>query len=126
MNLADLDKTGLVGIGSRVKYRLLIAGALDQIADYRAWLETQVEPGQQIQGIKESRPELRRALERAEQFLGLAALVAVILAGAAIAVAAHYFSQSGCGGRNALFGGHAKADFADLLIPFNPLRRIRQ
>jgi len=32
-------------------------------------------------------------LERAEQFLGLAALVAVILAGAAIAVAAHYFSQ---------------------------------
>jgi len=56
-------------------------------------LETQVEPGQQIQGIKESRPELRRALERSEQFLGLAALVAVILAGAAIAVAAHYFSQ---------------------------------
>ncbi|HIE02474.1 MAG TPA: FtsX-like permease family protein [Thiotrichaceae bacterium] len=76
-----------------MKYRLLVAGALNQIADYRAWLETQVEPGQQIQGIKESRPELRRALERAEQFLGLAALVAVILAGAAIAVAAHYFSQ---------------------------------
>jgi putative ABC transport system permease protein len=93
MNLADLEKTGLVGIGSRVKYRLLVAGTFDKIATYRTWLETQIEPGQQIQGIQESRPELRRALERAEQFLGLAALVAVILAGAAIAVAAQYFSQ---------------------------------
>ncbi|MEN8216848.1 MAG: FtsX-like permease family protein [Pseudomonadota bacterium] len=50
-------------------------------------------PGQQIQGVEESRPELRSALERAERFLGLAALIAVILAGAAVAVAAQHFSQ---------------------------------
>jgi len=91
MNLADVEKTELVGIGSRVMYRLLVAG--DQVAAYRAWLEKQVEPAQKIQGVQQSRPELRIALERAQRFLGLAALVAVILAGAAIAVAAQHFSQ---------------------------------
>jgi putative ABC transport system permease protein len=93
MNLNDVEKTGLIGIGSRVKYTLLFAGESEQIKSYRTWLGTQVEPGQHIQGVEASQPELRRALERAEQFLGLAALIAVILAGAAIAVAAHYFSQ---------------------------------
>jgi putative ABC transport system permease protein len=93
MNLDDVEKTKLVGVGSRVRYLLLVAGALDKMAGYRTWLEKQVQPGQKIQGIEESRPELRTALKRAERFFGLVALVAVILAGAAIAVAAQHFSQ---------------------------------
>jgi putative ABC transport system permease protein len=93
MNLADVEKTQLLTAGSRVRYRLLVAGSLENISTYRSWLETQIEPGQIIQGIEEARPELRQALKRAEQFLGLAALVAVILAGVAVAVAAQYFSQ---------------------------------
>jgi len=91
MNLDDVEKTKLVSLGSRVRYQLLVAG--DKIAEYRTWLEQQIQPGQQIQGVEESRPELRSALERAERFLGLAALIAVILAGAAVAVAAQHFSQ---------------------------------
>jgi putative ABC transport system permease protein len=91
MNLADVEKTQLVGIGSRVTYQLLVAG--EKIVAYRTWLEKQIEPTQKIQGVEESRPELRIALERSQRFLGLAALVAVILAGAAIAVAAQHFSK---------------------------------
>ncbi|MEN8216996.1 MAG: FtsX-like permease family protein [Pseudomonadota bacterium] len=91
MNLDDVEKTKLVSLGSRVRYQLLVAG--DKITEYRTWLEPQIQAGQQIQGVEDSRPELRSALERAERFLGLAALIAVILAGAAVAVAAQHFSQ---------------------------------
>jgi putative ABC transport system permease protein len=91
MNLVDVEKTQLLGVGSRVRYRLLVAG--DKITTYRHWLEQQLEPGQILQGIENARPEFRQALQRSEQFLGLAALIAVILAGAAIAVAAQHFSQ---------------------------------
>jgi len=91
MNLDDVEKTKLVSLGSRVRYQLLVAG--DKMAEYRTWLGPQIQAGQQIQGVEESRPELRSALERAERFLGLAALIALILAGAAVAIAAQHFSQ---------------------------------
>ena len=38
-------------------------------------------PGRKIEDVRDARPEIRTALERAEHFLGLAALTAVILAG---------------------------------------------
>ena len=93
MNVADVEKTGLIGFGSRVRHRLLIAGDAPNIAAYREWITPQLTSGEDLQGVEDGRPELRMALERAEQFLGLAALVAVILAGAAVAVAARYFAQ---------------------------------
>ncbi len=41
--------------------------------------------------MRDARPEIRIALERAEHFLGLAALTAVVLAGVALALAARHF-----------------------------------
>ncbi len=93
MNLSDVEKTGLIGFGSRVRHQLLVAGEASKIVAYRQWVAPQLKTGEDLQGIEDGRPELRMALERAEQFLGLAALVAVILAGAAVAVAARYFAQ---------------------------------
>ena len=43
--------------------------------------------GESLQGVRDARPELRMALDRAQRFLGLAALVSVVLAGVAVAVA---------------------------------------
>lgn len=94
MNLEDVAQTGLIQVGSRVNYQLLVAGAEPEMSRYRQWLTTQLQPDQKMRGIEDARPELRQALERAERFLGLAALIAVILAGAAIAVAAQHFSQT--------------------------------
>lgn len=93
MNTADLAATGLIQPGSRIEYRLLLAGAAPAIAAFRTTATPTLPTGARIQSVRDARPELRAALDRAEQFLGLAALVAAILAGVAIAVAAQRFAN---------------------------------
>lgn len=88
MNLTDVADTALVQPGSRVTYGLLIAGARERLQRFRSWLEENLGPAAQIRDVRDARPRLRVALERAERFLGLAALVSVLLAGAAVAVSA--------------------------------------
>jgi len=91
-NLADLDATGLVQPGSRVQFRVLFAGAPDAIGAFRDWLRPRLRSGEQLQGVRDARPEIRTALERAGQFLGLAALVAVLLSGVAVALSARQYA----------------------------------
>ncbi|MEN9848035.1 MAG: hypothetical protein RL368_775 [Pseudomonadota bacterium] len=93
MNLDDVASTQLISVGSRVKYRLLITGEPNAIANYRAWIKSLKLTQLDVQGVEDSRPEIRSAVTRAQQFLGLAALISVLLAGAAIAVAAQHFAQ---------------------------------
>ena len=90
MNLADLEATGLILPGSRATYRLLLAGADEAIAGFRSLVDKQ--PEYDVQGIRDARPELRTALDRAEQFLGLAVLVSIALAGLAIALSAQHYA----------------------------------
>jgi putative ABC transport system permease protein len=88
----DLAATALVQEGSRVTYRLVIAG--DATAAQR-WVDAtraRLERGQRLETIADARPEIRRAVERADRFLGLAALVAVVLAAVAVAMAARRHS----------------------------------
>lgn len=92
MNLADLPATRLVQPGSRVTYRLLLAGEAGAIDSFRRWAETRLGSGEKLEGVRDARPEVKGALEKADQFLGLAALAAVVLAAAAIALAARRFS----------------------------------
>jgi putative ABC transport system permease protein len=93
MNIADVPATELVQRGSRVKHRLLFAGAPQSIASFREWLSERLQTQERIQGVRDARPELRSALARANQFMGLAALVSVLLAGIAIAVAARRHAE---------------------------------
>lgn len=92
MNLADLDATGLIAPGSRAEFRLLLRGAAEPVAAFRARVAANNSERLKVQGIRDARPELRRALERAEQFLGLAVIVAVALCGLAIAMASRRFA----------------------------------
>jgi putative ABC transport system permease protein len=92
-HLADLEGTGLVQPGSRVRYRLLLGGDAAGIDAMRAWLTAHAAPGEQVQGVRDARPEIRNALARAGQFLGLAALVAVLLAGVAVALSARRYAE---------------------------------
>jgi len=92
MNYSDLARTGLLGPGSRVSHRLLLAGKPEALATLRDWLKPKLAEGERILGVRDARPELRVALDRAEKFLGLAALVSVVLAGVAVATAARRYS----------------------------------
>lgn len=91
MNMADLKATGLVIPGSRVSYRLLVAGPDDAMAAFRDRARGHLGRGERLEDIRDGPPEIREAVDRAERFLGLAALVSVMIAGVAIATAARRF-----------------------------------
>ncbi len=93
MRVEDLAASGLVLPGSRVRYRLLVAGAEPPLQAFRDWLAPRLEPGQRFRDVREARPEIGRALERGERFLSLAALTAVLLGGVAIAIAARRHAE---------------------------------
>ena len=92
LNLGDVPKTGLVQEGSRVRYRLVVAGEAAAVERFTDLARAQLGRGQRLETIGESRPELRSALDRAGRFLGLAALVSVVLAAVAVAMAARRHS----------------------------------
>jgi len=91
MARADVDATRLIVPGSRVVHRLLIAGEPAPVEAYRQWAQTRLAAGVRLEGVRDARPELRAALERADRFMGLAALVAVALAAVAVLLAARRF-----------------------------------
>ena len=90
VNLDDVPATNLLQPGNRAAHRLLVADASQRglLEPYLDWLQKELKPGQRMENVRDLRPEVRQTLERAEKFLGLAALVAVILAAVAIALAA--------------------------------------
>lgn len=92
LNLADIPSTGLVQRGSRVEYRLLLAGEPAALDGFKTWAKPLLKSGEKLQGVRDARAELRLALERAQRFLDLAALVSVILAGVGVAIAARRFA----------------------------------
>ena len=93
MHADDLAATGLLQFGSRVSYRLLLAGSAADIAAFRDWLTPQLARGERLEDARNARPEIRNALDRAERFLGLAALLSVVLAAVAVAMAARRYLQ---------------------------------
>jgi putative ABC transport system permease protein len=93
--MTDLAATGLVQAGSRVTYRLLIAGAPETVGAYRSWLQQVMERekprGVRVESLESGRPEMRATLDRAEQFLSLVGLLSAMLAAVAVAMAARRF-----------------------------------
>ena len=89
VNIDDVPATNLLQPGNRATHRLLVA-AVDAggVDAYTGWAQSLLKPGQRLENVRDLRPEVRQTLERAEQYLGLAALVAVILAAVAVALAA--------------------------------------
>ena len=91
MNRDDLASTGLVTTGSRVSYRLAVAGPMPAVARFRSEVQPLLGPGQRVEDVRDARPEIKSALERAEKFLGLSALLSVVLAAVAVALAARRY-----------------------------------
>jgi len=93
MSEDDVAATGLIQVGSRVMHRLLVSGEADRVARFRKQATEQQARGQRVEGVRDSRGEVRTALERAQRFLGLASLLSVVLASVAVALAARRFSE---------------------------------
>lgn len=91
INHADVAASGLVAPGSRVSYRLLLAGPPAALAAYRDRVELGV--GERLRGIEDAQPEIGNAVERAGRFIGLASLVSALIAAVAVAMAARRFAR---------------------------------
>ena len=93
MNIADVPATALIQTGSRVWYYLYAAGSAQQIRALEASLKPKLARGQRIDNLETGRPEVRSAIDRAERFLGLTALLAAVLAGVAVALGTRRFVE---------------------------------
>ena len=95
LNLRDLPDTKLIRYGSRVTYRLLVAGRPDSILTYQKWVQASIDKdalkGVRLESLDTGRPEMRATLDRAEQFLSLVGLLSAMLAAVAVAMAARRF-----------------------------------
>ncbi len=94
MNLQDLDATELLIEGSRAQYALLLAGTSAQISLFQDWLDQQAYMGLEIRDSSNARPEIKQVLVQIKKFFGLAAMVAVLLSGVAIALSVRQYAYS--------------------------------
>jgi len=93
INRVDVAKAAILQPGSRVSYQYFFAGKDTVLQRYKKWLQPRLEPSHRLTDVREGRPTVGAALDRAEQYLGLASLVAVLLAGVAIAMGARRYSE---------------------------------
>lgn len=86
--LADLPATGLLSPASRAEFSLLFTGSERAIRSLKSSLKAKLAPTERIRSLEEGAQNVQQALQRAGRFLGLAALLSVVLAGAAIVLTA--------------------------------------
>ena len=91
MNMDDVAATQLVQFGSRIKYQLLMAGQPVNIAQFATDITPNLQRGERVEDVKTARPEIKSALDKAEIFLNLSALVSVILSIVAMLLACQPF-----------------------------------
>jgi Predicted ABC-type transport system involved in lysophospholipase L1 biosynthesis, permease component len=90
----QLEQTGLIQPGSRVRYNVLFAGTAEQLDSYYEWLAPQLnDDTHNWRSIEDGDSPLARSLQRAERFMLLASLLGVVLAATAVAVAAQRYCQ---------------------------------
>lgn len=93
MHLDDLAATGVIQPGSRVSYRELWRGTPEQLASYSQAIEPSLTAQQKLEDPRSGNRQIGSALGRAERYLNLASLAAVLLAGVAVALSAARFAS---------------------------------
>ena len=84
MRVEDLPATGLVQPQSRINHQLLAAGDRAAIARFEQWARARLGRGERVDSLENARPEVRSGLDRAQSFLGLAAMLSVVLSAVAV------------------------------------------
>ncbi|EJN18064.1 putative ABC-type transport system involved in lysophospholipase L1 biosynthesis, permease component, partial [Pseudomonas sp. GM79] len=92
INFSDLEATGVVQPGSRVSYRELWRGNASALETYRQLIKPGLAANQRIQDARDGNRQIGGALGKAERYLNMASLVAVLLSGVAVALSATRFA----------------------------------
>ena len=84
-----LDRTGLLAFGSRVRHRALLrlpdGATAGQVRTLAARLAHRLGPACDVETYAEAQPGLREGLARADRFLGLVALLSLVVGGVGVA-----------------------------------------
>jgi putative ABC transport system permease protein len=121
MRADELASTGLVTFGSRVTYRLLVAGPDPQVKQFATFARAKVDDGKlrgvTLESLQDGQPQVRQTIDRASHFLTLVSLLTALLAAVAIAMASHRFARrhlDGCAAMRCL--GVSQATLRSLFI----------
>ena len=93
MNLQDVAAAKLVQPGSRVSWRMLVAGENLALESLKQNLEPLLVSHQSFESLTDNNQALAASLSKARSYLSLAAMLAIILAGIAIAMAAQDYAR---------------------------------
>lgn len=92
VNFDDLQATGVIQPGSRVTYRDLWRGEAETLSRYRQTVEPTLAANQSLRDTRDGNRQIGGALGKAERYLNMASLVAVLLAGVAVALSASRYA----------------------------------
>lgn len=93
INADDIAAAGIIQPGSRVQYRLLLAGSAQAVKDFHDALKPQLTVGERLLDVASGRSEIGTPLARASDYLSIAAIAAVVLSGLAVALAARRHAE---------------------------------
>jgi putative ABC transport system permease protein len=93
LSMEGLQRSGLVGLGSRVGYRVLVrlpeGSTPDEVKGAASTIRAAIPQPEfaRVETYVEAQPSLRRGLARVEKFLGLVALLSLLIGGIGVAQA---------------------------------------
>ena len=104
---ADIAKTNAIQVGSRIEYRLLMAGTFEQVAAFQNFFKQQSTPQNaseqanntieanslKLRDASQSNTRLMKPIENLDTFLQLANLMTILLCGIAIALTSQRYVQ---------------------------------
>ena len=93
MRAEDIPATRVVQPGSRIGYRLMLAGDDGDLSALFREVRPELAPDFRWRSIRDANESIGRALDRAESFLLLGGMLAVLLAGIAVALAANRYAR---------------------------------
>ena len=92
-NLADVPATNVIQPGSRVSWKTLIAGESRDLKAFQSQVKPLLDSSERLSMAEDNRQDLRNSVVRLKQFLGLASLAAILLAGVAVAMSSRRFAE---------------------------------
>lgn len=93
MHWSDVERTGLIQLGSKVSYSYLFAGDKQTLQTYRTLIQERLTDSQEWLDLENAQPTVANIVQSAQLFFLLASGAVVILSSIALAMAARRFAE---------------------------------